>query len=70
MSYMFAVSPCLCCKQPFPCNPDKVPSLTVDGTREPICSACMEQANAKRVEMGIEPHPIHPEAYGVQQVHY
>ena len=71
MGYVYATSECLSCKQLFSYNPLRVPSLRVNaqgqpdpnGTREPVCRGCMDRANLKRKEMGLEPHPIHPDAY-------
>jgi hypothetical protein len=76
MGYMMVIAPCYVCKRPFMSNPDYVPSVRVNaqgqpdpqGTREPVCRDCVEEANAKRVELGMEPHPIHPEAYKPQEV--
>lgn len=63
MGYALAIGPCLLCKQPFTFNPMRVPSFRVNGVKEPICQHCMELANVKRKEMGMEPFPIDPEAY-------
>jgi len=52
-------SPCLGCEKMFVSNPNYVPSFH----NQPICRECVEQANEKRAEMGLDPHPIHPEAY-------
>jgi hypothetical protein len=61
--YVVCFAPCLVCKQVFGFNPNAVPSLTVDGERQPICLQCMTAGNARRVAMGLEPHPIRPDAY-------
>ena len=63
MGYALAFAPCVCCKQTFGFNPTKVPSLRVNGTREAVCLTCMTTANTKRVELGLTPHPILPDAY-------
>jgi len=63
VAIMFA--PCLVCKKPFSFNPIRVPSLRVDGVKEPICGPCHEAINKYRVENGVEPFPEpHPDAYG------
>ncbi len=66
---------CIACNNLAAGNPHTVPSIRAkrspDGKlitdpsypREPICQNCMEAANAVRVEMGLEPHPIAPDAY-------
>ena len=64
MGYVTAMSPCVGCGRVFSYNPMLVPSCSaVTGKREPICAECMAQANAKRKEMGLEPHPIAEDAY-------
>lgn len=61
--YVLCTSACLTCKRLFSYNPHHVPSLRVKGEREPICPSCMESINMKRTEKGLDPFPIHPEAY-------
>jgi hypothetical protein len=62
--YVLAWGPCLCCRAVFAFNPHRVPSSSaVTGEREPVCRPCMEMGNRMRVERGMAPHPIHPEAY-------
>jgi hypothetical protein len=63
MGYMIVMGPCLVCRHTFSYNPDHVPSLRVEGRREPICRDCMDEANRIRVKQGNPPHRIHPEAY-------
>jgi hypothetical protein len=64
MSVVQAVSACAGCGQLFPYNPIKVPSITVRGTREPICLDCVERANPLRVENGLDPIVPLEGAYG------
>tara|TARA_R110000765_G_scaffold325584_2_gene417005 strand:+ start:104 stop:331 length:228 start_codon:yes stop_codon:yes gene_type:complete len=62
--YALAHGHCFSCGSLFGFNPLRVPSFTPPGgTREPICRACVDQANAERLTAGIEPHPIHDDAY-------
>jgi hypothetical protein len=69
MGYMFVLGSCYTCKQLFTFNASLVPSLKDQfGERQPICRTCMDRANAKRKEMGLEPHPIHPDAYEAEEV--
>jgi len=68
MAYMFVTGPCLTCGKIFSFNPNKVPSLRVNGVREPICETCITLANKERERMGNAPHPIHPEAYEAEEV--
>lgn len=64
MGYAFVISPCVFCKKIFSYNPLKVPSVKVDGVKEPICATCLEWANRERVKNGLEPWgPPLPGAY-------
>ncbi len=53
--FVFAHSPCLGCGRIFSYNPHRVPSLRIDGVREPVCLACVDRVNPKRVANGLEP---------------
>ncbi len=62
--FVQAFGACIACKRAFAFNPLKVPSTTaVTGTREPVCPACMDAINAKRVRLGLPPFEIAPDAY-------
>lgn len=64
MGFVTAFSPCLTCKQIFGYNPHKVPSSSaVTGTREPICQNCINLINRKRIDIGLDPFIISPDAY-------
>lgn len=63
MGYVMAMGPCIGCKLPFSFNPIKVPSLTINGTREPICQACVDRVNPVRKANGLEPIVPLPGAY-------
>lgn len=63
MGYALAFGPCVCCKVTFGFNPMRVPSIRVNGQREPVCRGCVERANPLRIEKGLPPIEIHPEAY-------
>lgn len=65
MGYCFGVGICFMCCQTFSFNPNYVPSIRQHGDKKPVCGQCMEMINNKRVEFGLEPHVIHPEAYDV-----
>lgn len=65
---MLAMGPCVCCKAMFSFNPERVPSITVNGQREPVCRGCMETANEIRVQRGDKPHPIMAGAYEAEPV--
>jgi hypothetical protein len=60
MGYVSAMGACFCCKRLFSFNPRRVPSYN----GEPVCGACMERINRRRVdELGLPPHPIFADAY-------
>ena len=63
MGYALCMGTCLICKHTFTFNPVKVPSLRIDGTKEPICKSCIERANKEKVAKGIEPFIIPDDAY-------
>ncbi len=63
MGYIHAFSACIGCGQPFFYNPVKVPSLTVRGTREPICQTCVDRVNPRRIANGLPPIVPMPGAY-------
>lgn len=43
MAYMMLMATCCNCKQSMTCNPDLVPSLRINGVKEPLCRACAER---------------------------
>jgi hypothetical protein len=63
MGYVFVVGPCWSCGVTFTYHPHKVPSIPINGIRQPVCERCMRLANGRRVSLGLEPHPILPGAY-------
>jgi len=64
MGYAFMTAECFTCRRIFCFNPVKVPSVRdANGVRQPICKTCIDAANARRKEMGLEPFPILPGAY-------
>jgi hypothetical protein len=63
MGYAMCFAPCFACKKTFGFNPNRVPNIRVDGVKEPICRDCIYVANIQRIEKGLEPFTIHPEAY-------
>jgi len=65
MGYLMLLADCFLCKKLFTSNPDYVPSYQ----GEPVCEACMRQANLQRERLGLAPHPIHPDAYSPQEEH-
>ena len=63
MGYAYCTSVCFGCKRLFSYNPMRVPSIPIDGVREPICLACVNVVNPRRVANGLEPIVPHPDAY-------
>ncbi len=60
---MSVICTCCGCGQPMNCNPHRVPSLRIDGHREPVCRNCVEKVNPMRIANGLDPIEIHPDAY-------
>jgi len=64
MGYAMMLTPCINCKQMFSCNPNKVPSLRVEGRREPLCRSCFDKWNQiHKVSKGLPPDEPLPGAY-------
>lgn len=69
MAFMYALGSCCACGARIAFNPNKVPSLRVNGVREPICRACFEQWNQiHRTGKGLDPIPLQPDAYEPEPV--
>jgi len=65
---MIVLGECAGCGRLFGFSPSRVPSVRVDGEREPVCRDCMGQLNMRRVAAGLRPWAIHPEAYAPDPV--
>lgn len=63
MGYVTAMSPCIACKNVFSYNPHKVPSIRINGVREPICRECIPRINRLRAQAGTDPIVPAPDAY-------
>lgn len=63
MGYALAMGTCFACHQPFTFNPVRVPSIRINGSREPICQSCVEKANPMRIANGLKPIVPAPDAY-------
>lgn len=63
MGFISAIGACYGCSQPFSFNPMKVPSINVNGTKEPICASCVARVNPMRKANGLEPIVPAPDAY-------
>lgn len=63
MGYAMVFGPCVCCDRTFGMNPVRVPSIRINGVKEPICKDCIPRVNAMRRAKGTEEIVPHPEAY-------
>jgi hypothetical protein len=63
MGFAFAMGTCYGCKKIFSFNPLKVPSISVNGEKEPICAQCVETVNPLRIANGLAPIIPAPDAY-------
>ena len=63
MPFCFVLGACVRCHQPFTFNPLLVPSVRVDGQREPVCQACVDAVNPIRAARGLAPIVPLPGAY-------
>jgi hypothetical protein len=61
--YLFVFGPCYGCRRMFSFSAERVPSIVVDGQREPICQECVDRANLIRVAEGLPPIVPLPGAY-------
>jgi len=69
MAWMFVQGSCVACNAFISFNPNRVPSISVDGRREPLCELCHARWNKiHRTAKNLEPVPIHPDAYGPEEV--
>jgi hypothetical protein len=63
MGYAFCAGPCCGCGQPFVFNPRRVPSIRINGHRQPICRSCIARVNPMRRANGLEEIVPLPDAY-------
>lgn len=63
MGWAIVTSACVGCGRLFGYNPHRVPSVRVNGVREPICRDCVDRANPQRVANGLPPIEIRDDAY-------
>lgn len=61
--WVFAVDHCIGCNKVFTFNPVRVPSLWWKGERRPICRACVDLINPRRIANGLPPIVPEPDAY-------
>lgn len=63
MGYALMWSPCVRCGRVFGFNPHKVPSIRINGEREPVCRDCYEVLAAIQKKAGMEVLPLDAQAY-------
>ena len=64
MAFVTVNGHCINCGTVISANPDKVPSIRVDGEREMLCRNCFDQWNEiHRISKGLDPIPLAPDAY-------
>lgn len=61
--FAYATSQCFGCKRIFSYNPMRVPSIRINGQREPVCLDCVHVCNPARVKNGLAPIVPHKDAY-------
>lgn len=66
--YMWVYGACYRCHRMFTFNADRVPSLTINGNREPFCQQCIDAVNPVRLANGLEPIVPLPGAYEPEEV--
>jgi len=68
MAYSLIHGHCAGCQNLISFNADHVPSITVDGQREPLCEDCHSRWNQiHRIDQGLEPIALHPQAYAPKE---
>ncbi len=65
MGYYTVTAPCCNCKNIFSFHPNKVPSIRINGIREPICKTCVDRSNVERKEKGMPLITYTSDAYQV-----
>ena len=68
MANMVVIGTCWGCGKMFSFNPNRVPSIRVEGERQPVCLDCITATNEKRKEMGVDLFPIPTDAYEPEKV--
>jgi hypothetical protein len=60
MSFVHVTGPCVACGRVFTFSPTKVPSIRINGEREPVCRSCFERW---KVIHNKPDHPLDSGAY-------
>lgn len=68
MGYLMVLGECWACKRLFTFSAERVPSVPIEGVRQPICRTCVERANVERAASGRPLITILPGAYDPDEV--
>lgn len=68
MAWMQVIGNCIGCEILFSFNATHVPSILVDGVREPLCRDCVNRLNIELENRGHQRIWVHPDAYEPQEV--
>lgn len=63
MGFLYVLGPCYVCSRLFAFSATRVPSIVVEGEREPICGTCIDRANVERARTGLPPIEVLPGAF-------
>jgi hypothetical protein len=63
MGCYLVLAPCVGCGNLFGFNPERVPSIRVDGVRQPVCRTCFDRRQAHRRANGLPEESLLPGAY-------
>lgn len=63
MGYALMFSACCSCGRVVGYNPMRVPSVRIDGVRQPLCRDCVDRANNLRIAQQTDPIVVLPGAY-------
>ena len=66
--FVYVLGECYVCRRVFAFNGELVPSLELNGRREPFCPDCIARANVKRVANGLDPIVPLPGAYEPEEL--
>jgi hypothetical protein len=68
MAWMSVLGQCIGCGRMFTFNAERVPSIVVNGEREPVCANCVVHYNSIRERNGLPPIVPLPGAYEPEEV--